>query len=61
VLPRLAGLITGDRTAYEYLGRTIGEFPGREHLGAEFRAGGFSAVTATGLSFGIVALHEAAV
>ena len=60
VLPRLAGLITGDRAAYEYLGRTIGDFPGRERLGAEFRAGGFSAVTATGLSFGIVALHEAA-
>jgi len=61
LLPRLAGLITGDRTAYEYLGRTIGGFPDRERLAAEFRAGGFSAVTATGFSFGIVALHEATV
>jgi demethylmenaquinone methyltransferase/2-methoxy-6-polyprenyl-1,4-benzoquinol methylase len=61
MLPRLAGLITGDRAAYEYLGRTIGDFPGRERLGAEFRAAGFSSVTATGLSFGIVALHEATV
>ena len=28
VLPRLAGVITGDRAAYDYLGATIGEFPG---------------------------------
>ena len=61
LLPRLAGLITGDRAAYEYLGRTIGEFPDREHLRAELRTGGFSTVTATGLSLGIVALHEAVV
>jgi demethylmenaquinone methyltransferase / 2-methoxy-6-polyprenyl-1,4-benzoquinol methylase len=61
LLPRLAGLITGDRAAYEYLGRTIGDFPDRERLGAEFRDAGFSTVTATGLGFGIVALHEVAV
>jgi demethylmenaquinone methyltransferase / 2-methoxy-6-polyprenyl-1,4-benzoquinol methylase len=61
LLPRLAGMITGDRAAYEYLGRTIGEFPGRDGLCAEFRGSGFSAVTATGMSFGIVALHAAEV
>jgi len=61
VLPRLAGIITGDRAAYEYLGRTIGEFPDRPCLSAEIRDSGFSAVTASGLSFGIVALHAAAV
>ena len=61
LLPRLAGIITGDRAAYEYLGQTIGEFPDRAGLSAELRAGGFSAVTATGLSLGIVALHTAAV
>ena len=32
VLPRLAGLITGDRAAYDYLGATIGEFPDRAAL-----------------------------
>jgi demethylmenaquinone methyltransferase/2-methoxy-6-polyprenyl-1,4-benzoquinol methylase len=60
LLPRLAGRITGDRAAYEYLGRTIGDFPDRDRLCAEFHAAGFSTVTAIGLSFGIVALHEAA-
>jgi len=61
VLPRLAGLITGDRTAYEYLGASIDQFPSRQQLSAEFRAGGFSSVTASAFTFGIVALHEAAV
>jgi demethylmenaquinone methyltransferase/2-methoxy-6-polyprenyl-1,4-benzoquinol methylase len=60
-LPRLAGLITGDRAAYEYLGRTIGGFPDHAGLCAEFRESGFSAVTATRMSLGIVALHTAAV
>jgi demethylmenaquinone methyltransferase/2-methoxy-6-polyprenyl-1,4-benzoquinol methylase len=60
-LPRLAGLVTGDRAAYEYLGRTIGEFPDRAGVSAEIRDCGFSAVTATKMSLGIVALHTAAV
>jgi demethylmenaquinone methyltransferase/2-methoxy-6-polyprenyl-1,4-benzoquinol methylase len=61
VLPRLAGVITGDRTAYDYLGATIGEFPGREALSRELRGAGFSAVFATAMTFGVVALHEAVV
>jgi len=61
VLPRLAGFITGDRAAYEYLGRTIGEFPDRDRLCVEFRDSGFSRVSASSLSFGIVALHAARV
>jgi demethylmenaquinone methyltransferase/2-methoxy-6-polyprenyl-1,4-benzoquinol methylase len=61
VLPRLAGLITGDRTAYEYLGASIDQFPSRLELSDEFRANGFAAVTATAFTFGIVALHEATV
>jgi demethylmenaquinone methyltransferase/2-methoxy-6-polyprenyl-1,4-benzoquinol methylase len=61
VLPRLAGLITGDRAAYEYLGGSIDQFPDREHLSDELRAAGFSSVTATAMTLGIVALHEAAV
>jgi len=47
VLPRLAGLITGDRAAYEYLGQTINEFPEPTSLSAEIRETGFSAVAAT--------------
>lgn len=61
VLPRLAGCVTGDRAAYEYLGQTIGEFPGHAGLCDELRECGFSSVTATRMSLGIVALHTATV
>lgn len=60
VLPWFAGLLTGDRAAYEYLNETIEAFPGREALAAEFRAAGFASVQAEGWTFGIVALHIAA-
>jgi len=59
ILPLLAGMITGDRSAYVYLNETIEQFPGREALAAEIRAAGFSSVSARGMAFGTVALHEA--
>ena len=59
LLPPLAGLVTGDRAAYEYLNRTIGEFPDRAALAREIEAAGFSPVRAEPLSLGIVALHIA--
>lgn len=59
ILPRIAGVVTGDRAAYDYLNNTIAAFPGREALAAEIRAAGFSAVSASALTLGIVALHEA--
>jgi demethylmenaquinone methyltransferase/2-methoxy-6-polyprenyl-1,4-benzoquinol methylase len=59
LLPRIAGLVTGDRDAYVYLNDTIGEFPGRESLTREVQAAGFSSVSAQALTLGIVALHEA--
>lgn len=59
VLPGLARLLTGDRDAYLYLGDTIGKFPSKEELTAEIRAAGFGEITATPMTFGIVALHSA--
>lgn len=59
VVPRLAGLLTGDRGAYEYLGASIGGFPGREALSAEIRAAGLGVVSAAPMTMGIVALHVA--
>ncbi len=56
--PWLAGLITGERPAYEYLGQSIGQFPDTATLAQEIRAAGFSQVSATRMTFGIVALHE---
>lgn len=60
LLPLIAGVITGDRAAYVYLNETIGQFPGREALAAEISAAGYKRVTARSLTFGTVALHEAA-
>lgn len=59
LLPRIAGAVTGDRDAYVYLNDTIGQFPGRMELAGEISAAGFSNVQACGMTFGIVALHEA--
>lgn len=59
VLPLVAGRVTGDRSAYEYLGGSIESFPDRATMSGEIRRAGFSEVRATPFTFGIVALHEA--
>lgn len=59
VLPRIAGVVTGDRAAYVYLNDTIGEFPDRTALSREISTAGFASVSARALTLGIVALHEA--
>ena len=59
ILPRAAGLVTGDRAAYEYLNNTIAEFPDRAALAVEITKASFSSVRATPLTFGVVALHVA--
>jgi demethylmenaquinone methyltransferase/2-methoxy-6-polyprenyl-1,4-benzoquinol methylase len=58
ILPALAGFITGDRRAYEYLGETIDAFPGPQALAEELHAAGFFKVWATRMTAGIVALHQ---
>ncbi|HVU24707.1 MAG TPA: bifunctional demethylmenaquinone methyltransferase/2-methoxy-6-polyprenyl-1,4-benzoquinol methylase UbiE [Opitutus sp.] len=60
LLPRLAGLVTGDRAAYAYLNESIERFPAREALSAELRSAGFAAIEAFPLAQGAVALHVAA-
>lgn len=57
--PWVAGMLTGDRSAYSYLGDSIEKFPNRAGLAAEISAAGFSEVQALPMTFGIVALHEA--
>lgn len=59
LLPSIAAVVTGDRAAYEYLGGSIENFPAREKVSEEIRRAGFRTVSATPLTFGIVALHEA--
>lgn len=59
ILPPFAGILTGDRAAYQYLNETIEQFPGREELANQILAAGFRRVNVQGMTFGIVALHEA--
>ncbi|MDB6169742.1 MAG: bifunctional demethylmenaquinone methyltransferase/2-methoxy-6-polyprenyl,4-benzoquinol methylase [Verrucomicrobia bacterium] len=60
LLPRIAGLVTGDKAAYVYLNDTVEQFPDRAQLTEEIRAAGFSEVHSAALTFGTVALHQAA-
>jgi demethylmenaquinone methyltransferase/2-methoxy-6-polyprenyl-1,4-benzoquinol methylase len=59
VLPVVAGVVTGDKSAYEYLCGSIELFPDRAGISAEILRAGFSSVSAIPLTLGIVALHEA--
>jgi demethylmenaquinone methyltransferase/2-methoxy-6-polyprenyl-1,4-benzoquinol methylase len=59
VAPALAGWITGDRAAYDYLRTSIAAFPERDGLSAEIRSAGFGSVAASRMTMGIVALHVA--
>ena len=59
ILPFLARLATGNRSAYDYLGGSIEAFPDKLSLSNEIRAAGFSDVRAIGLTGSIVALHIA--
>lgn len=60
ILPWVAALATGDKSAYDYLAGTIENFPTKEALAEQLKLAGFGAVNATGLTFSIVAIHEAA-
>lgn len=59
VLPLLAGLLTGDLGAYQYLGTSIAGFPDAAGLEAELMAAGFRKVSHKKMLFGTVALHRA--
>ena len=57
VLPFIGGIISGDKGAYDYLARTVTEFPRAEELAGEMAEAGFSGVTWQKWSGGIVFLH----
>lgn len=59
ILPRVAALATGDKSAYDYLAGTIENFPTKAALADQLKQAGFATVDATGLTFSIVAIHEA--
>ncbi len=58
VLPRLAGLVTGQRDAYEYLGGSIEAFPSGPGMMRLMETCDFSETDATPLTFGVVSIYE---
>ena len=58
VLPRIGALVSGHRTAYAYLPRSVANFPIEEDLAARFRSAGFADVTWHTLTLGVAAIHS---
>ena len=59
ILPKVAGWLTGERGAYEYLGDSIERFPAGKAMCALLESAGFSEPSARRLSGGIVSLYTA--
>ena len=57
VLPFVGGLISGHRTAYKYLPKSVAHFPAEPELARRMTAAGFVDVSWESLSFGIAAIH----
>lgn len=59
VLPKLAGWLTRERDAYEYLGGSIEQFPSGEAMNELLTASGFQDPEATPLTCGVVTIYQA--
>jgi demethylmenaquinone methyltransferase/2-methoxy-6-polyprenyl-1,4-benzoquinol methylase len=59
VLPLVGRLISGHRTAYKYLPRSVANFPVEEELARRMEAAGFAKISWRSLSFGVAAIHVA--
>jgi demethylmenaquinone methyltransferase/2-methoxy-6-polyprenyl-1,4-benzoquinol methylase len=57
VLPRVGGLLSGSRGAYEYLPDSVLKFPDQKRLAELMREEGFEGVEYRNLTGGIAALH----
>ena len=57
ILPIVAGLVSGDKEAYEYLASSIAEFYEPEELLTMIRKAGFSRQYCRSLTMGIVTLY----
>ena len=57
LLPLFGGLVSGSRSAYEYLPDSVSRFPDQEELASLMKEAGFAEVDYQNLTGGIVALH----
>ncbi|WP_394831974.1 ubiquinone/menaquinone biosynthesis methyltransferase [Pendulispora rubella] len=56
VMPKVGGLLSGDKQAYSYLVRTMKNFATRAEYETELVRGGFSRVTSSDLTMGIASI-----
>jgi demethylmenaquinone methyltransferase/2-methoxy-6-polyprenyl-1,4-benzoquinol methylase len=59
LLPTMAAIITGTKTAYEYLGESIERFPAGAEMQALLEKAGLGSVLCEPLLFGVVTLYTA--
>ena len=57
ILPRLAGVVSGDKEAYEYLASSIAKFYEPEELLGMMEEAGFRKIYRKPLTFGIVSIY----
>jgi demethylmenaquinone methyltransferase/2-methoxy-6-polyprenyl-1,4-benzoquinol methylase len=57
ILPQIGAIVSGHRTAYAYLPRSVANFPIEEQLAQRMRDAGFADVNWRTLTFGIAAIH----
>jgi demethylmenaquinone methyltransferase/2-methoxy-6-polyprenyl-1,4-benzoquinol methylase len=57
LLPKIGGLISGNRGAYRYLPESVSRFPGVTELASRMGEAGFREVRWETLTFGIAAIH----
>jgi demethylmenaquinone methyltransferase / 2-methoxy-6-polyprenyl-1,4-benzoquinol methylase len=57
ILPRIGGVVSGSRGAYEYLPDSVSKFPDQKGLAGLMRSTGFGDVDFTNLTGGIAAIH----
>ena len=58
ILPQIGALVSGHRTAYAYLPRSVANFPIEEKLAAHMRDAGFADVNWRTLTLGVAAIHS---
>ena len=57
LLPLVGGIVSGHRTAYQYLPRSVAHFPAETRLMDRMRGAGFKDVSYRSLTLGIAAIH----
>ena len=57
LLPRIAGVISGNAPAYHYLAESVANFPAAPQLAERLRRAGFTEVRFELLTLGVVAIH----